>query len=106
MTTIQVFALCGVFLIGAIFGGYAMFRFFRLALRWSKVVGMEVGTCEDPECRRMHLRINTMNATESLGITTTTMEIDPGLAQVLIVAFNTPEAKASVVGVDTPGDER
>lgn len=87
MTTIQVFALIGVFLIGVIAGGYVMFLLMRLALRYSKVVGMEVGTCENPECPRMHLKITTLNATESLGTSSTLMEMDQGLATALLAAF-------------------
>jgi hypothetical protein len=92
MTTIQIFALIGVFLIGTIAGNYAMLQFVKLAIRYSTVVGMEVGTCEDPECHRMHLRIHTFNATKSLGINTTTIGVDPGIANILLTAFKSAES--------------
>jgi hypothetical protein len=91
MTVVQIFALIGVFVIGAISGGYVMFLVFKFALHTSTVVGMEVGACTNPECTRMHLRLNILNATAALGVSHTTLLIDPKIANILIAAFNAAE---------------
>lgn len=92
MTTIQIFALIGVFLIGVIVGSYLMLRFMIFATGHSTVVGIQVGECENPECARQHITLHTLNATQSLGTSHLTMTIEPKIAAILIEAFRAQPA--------------
>lgn len=91
MTTIQIFALIGVFLIGAIFGAYAVYKFLIFAIRHSTIVGMGVGRCGDPLCDRRHLTLHLLNATASLGVSRATLNTTPEIADALEAAFATAD---------------
>lgn len=77
MTTIQVFALIGVFLIGAICGGYALFKFYVFALQHSTVIGLAIATWPDG---REQIVLKVQNPTPTLGARDWLLGVAPDVA--------------------------
>lgn len=77
MTVVQIFALIGVFLIGAIAGGYATYRFFVYAAKRCVILNLGLVNCE---CGQRHLAVRLQNPVASLGAYDLTMDVEPGLA--------------------------
>lgn len=86
MTTIQIFALIGVFSIGAIVGGYVFFKFITFALDHSTVTAMLVVKCDDPKCEREHLLLAVQNPTPTLGTKSVRYGLTPDIAETLLTA--------------------
>ena len=94
MTAIQLLALFGVFVIGAIGGGYAMFKFLAYALKHSTIVGMQLVESED---MRLRMRLTFFNASASFGASAVDTLVSPEVAsalQISVAQMAPPEVPA------------
>lgn len=77
MTVIQIFALIGVFLVGAILGGYATYKLFVFAVKRCVVLNLGLVHCG---CGERHLTMRLQNPVASLGAYDLTIDVAPGIA--------------------------